>query len=70
MSLPSVMSDSKHSSTDEKATVVAETNTKGGFFARRRAAKSAKEEKLKDGSADGKPAVPELAPVAFTQLFR
>ena len=75
-SIPSDMVDSRPSSTDEKATVVADQPPKG-FFARRKAAKAAKQandveqkEKGDDVSADVKPVEPQFTPVPFFQLFR
>ncbi|PPQ96673.1 hypothetical protein CVT26_010302 [Gymnopilus dilepis] len=69
------MVDSRPSSTDEKATFVAEPKSRG-FFSRRKSAKAnaAHDEKKRDDesedSAPMKPAVREVPPVSFFALFR
>lgn len=69
------MVDSRPSSTDEKATFVAEPKSRG-FFARRKSAKAkdAQDEKDKDDDSEelttAKPAVRQVPPVSFLALFR
>ena len=69
------MVDSRPSSTDEKATFVAEPKSRG-LFSRRKSAKAnaAHDEKKRDDesedSAPVKPAVREVPPVSFFALFR
>ncbi|KAG6857152.1 hypothetical protein H0H87_008722 [Tephrocybe sp. NHM501043] len=63
------MSDSRPSTADEKAekSTIVEEKPKGGFFARRKAAKTL-DEKSSDTTPESK--TPDVAPVSFTQLFR
>ncbi|KAG6907876.1 hypothetical protein DXG01_007040 [Tephrocybe rancida] len=61
------MSDSRASTADEKGTIAEEKPTKGGFFTRRKVAKTV-DEKSSDIIPEAK--TPEVAPVSFTQLFR
>jgi ATP-binding cassette subfamily B (MDR/TAP) protein 1 len=69
------MVDSRPSSTDEKDTVVDDLKPQG-FFARRKAAKAndAHDEKKHDDESEefseAKPAVREVPPISFLQLFR
>jgi len=68
------MVDSRPSSTDEKATVVDDSKSKG-FFSRKKSAKAEditneKTHEDDESSTDVKPAVREVPPISFTELFR
>ncbi|KAF4617465.1 hypothetical protein D9613_006094 [Agrocybe pediades] len=69
------MVDSRPSSTDEKVTVVDEPKSKGFFSRKKPTAKAGnvKNEKTHEddeSSTDVKPAVREVPPISFTELFR
>ncbi|KAF8957254.1 P-loop containing nucleoside triphosphate hydrolase protein [Flammula alnicola] len=65
------MVDSRPSSTDEKATVVAEPKSKG-FFSRKKAPQDVKDEKNEEGdvSTEVTPVEREIPAISFTELFR
>lgn len=64
------MSDTRPSTADEKATISEDTKPKGGFFARKKAAKAVSDEKNVDLSTEIKAVETQVTPASFSALFR